>query len=256
MHLGVGPARAALPPADPRAARSGPRRSAGRTSAAGRPRVIAPRFSRSDCSRLGSANPNRGGRLCLSRFDCTRYISPAANATQVLTAPASRNRPCTVPQNAVAPPQWLQSACRGANGPRRPPGPAPAAARTRPTATGLGERTIRYSPISATIHDSTSSDSNAVVTGTWCCDPGAGSPGRPSAPASPAAVSADGQVPARRAADHEPGQLARQRQAVRARETKDAQPLQHGADALRDAPPQPGLHSRRPAPNPRDSHRG
>ena len=34
-----------------------------------------------------------------------------------------------------------------------------------PTATGRGDRTIRYSPIAAKIHDSTSSDSNGVVIG-------------------------------------------------------------------------------------------
>ena len=79
--------------------------------------MMAPRLIRSDCSRLGSARPNRDRLLAFSRRIWTRYIRPAKNATHVKTAPASKKIPCTVPQNAIVPPHSTQSDCRGENQP-------------------------------------------------------------------------------------------------------------------------------------------
>src|SRR5271157_2291360 len=59
----------------------------------GKAMMMAPRLTRSDCSRLGRASPNRAGRLDLSRRIWARYMSPAAKATQVQTAPPSRKMP-------------------------------------------------------------------------------------------------------------------------------------------------------------------
>ena len=57
-----------------------------------------------------------------------------------------------------------QSDCRGANQPAMITRPSTSGSTNIPAATGLGERTIRYSPIKATIHESTMTDSNGVVT--------------------------------------------------------------------------------------------
>ena len=70
-----------------------------------------------------------------------------------------------MPQNATVPPQSSQSDSRGANQPATTTRPSTSGSTKIPTATGLGERNIRYSPIRATIHDSSISDSNGVVTG-------------------------------------------------------------------------------------------
>ena len=59
----------------------------------GKAAAIAARLSRSDCSRLGKAKPNRDGRLCLSRFAWTKYIKPATKPTLVAVAPANSSKP-------------------------------------------------------------------------------------------------------------------------------------------------------------------
>ena len=64
------------------------------------------------------------------------------------------------------PPSRASPTVRGANQPATITRPSTSGSTNIPTATGLGERTIRYSPIKATIHDSTMTDSNAVVTST------------------------------------------------------------------------------------------
>ena len=121
--------------------------------------------------------------------------------------PAGRSRaPC--PRTRVAPPQSSPSRpSRGARPPATTTRASTSGSTNSPTATGRGERTIRYRPISARIHDRTSSDSNTVVTGSRCARPRqVGQVGRLHEPAQ--RRQPDGQVPPRRAADHEPGQLA------------------------------------------------
>ena len=162
--LRVGPASAATPAAARRAARlrttpiSRPNVSSGKAS------VIAPRFSRSDCSRLGSANPNRGGRLCLSRLRLDQVHQPGGERHAGADRPGQQEDPVhRPPERRRARPSSAPVRRRAAR--TSPPTTTRAStsgSTNTPTATGLGDRTIRYSPISATIHDSTSSDSKLM----------------------------------------------------------------------------------------------
>ncbi len=142
------------------------------------------------------------------------------------------------------PPQSIQSDSRGANQPAPITRPSTRGSTNIPTATGLGERTIKYRPIRATIHDSSISEPNAVATGAigffsamlarkavWTSQPSAIKPGR--------------HVPADRAADDEPRQLGQQGQSIRPRETEDRQPIDHA-----DTPGMPSPSSAFPPSSP------
>src|SRR5271166_4011509 len=108
----------------------------------GKAMVMDARFTRSDCSRLGRASPIRAGRLDLSRRIWARYISPAAKARQVHTAPPSRKMPCTVPQNAIIP-FSSQSDSLGANQPATTTNPRTRGRTKSPTATWRGQWSMK-----------------------------------------------------------------------------------------------------------------
>ena len=123
--------------------------------------MIAPRFSRSDCSRLGSANPNRERPLVLEPVRLDQVHQPGGERHAGADRPGQQedavHRP---PERRRAPPARPSRRRGGANQPAATTRPSTSGSTNTPTATGLGERTIRYRPISARIHDSTSSDSN------------------------------------------------------------------------------------------------
>ncbi len=73
--------------------------------------------------------------------------------------------PCTAPQNWIVPPQSSQSDCRDANSPAPTTNPSTSGSTNIPTATGRGERNVRYSPIRAMIQERSISEPNALATG-------------------------------------------------------------------------------------------